>query len=276
MLQDIMPKKLDNHYSSEIKPEKESIVFHFIGNELLVNENADSLFPFYSLLNTEHTVYLFSIADVHYFLARDKEINVPDGYSYRNIRSLRYSENVSQENFFALFTAYHLSEWYRSNCYCGRCGQRTELYLAERALRCTGCGKLIYPRLNPAVIVGVVNGEKLLITRYVKNRGVAYNALVAGFTEIGETLEETVSREVMEEVGLKVKNIKYYKSQPWGFSGGILAGFFCEVDGSDTLTIDESELSSALWTERNDISGQPDDYSLTNEMMMCFKHSAGI
>ncbi|MBO5104568.1 MAG: NUDIX domain-containing protein, partial [Ruminococcus sp.] len=111
---------------------------------------------------------------------------------------------------------------------------------------------------------------------YVKNRGVAYNALVAGFTEIGETLEETVSREVMEEVGLKVKNIKYYKSQPWGFSGGILAGFFCEVDGSDTLTVDKSELSSAVWTERNDISGQPDDYSLTNEMMMCFKHSADI
>ena len=131
-------------------------------------------------------------------------------------------------------------------------------------MRCTGCGKVIYPRLNPAVIAGVINGDKLLITHYVRNRGVTTNALVAGFTEIGETLEQTVSREVMEEVGLKVKNIRYYKSQPWGFSGGILAGFFCDVDGSDIITLDHSELSSAVWTDKNNITGQNDDYSLTN------------
>lgn len=273
MLQDILPKKLDNHYSADIKPEKDSIIFHFKGSDVLIDENYKSPFPLYRLFSAKHTVYLFSIENIHYFLARDKEISVLDGYAYKNIKTLRHSENVSQENFFALFTAYHLSEWYRSNCYCGRCGQRTELYHAERAVRCTGCGKLIYPRLNPAVIVGVVSGERLLITKYVQNRGVSYNALVAGFTEIGETFEETVSREVMEEVGLKVKNIRYYKSQPWGFSGGILAGFFCEVDGSENITLDESELSSAVWTEKKDISGQPDDYSLTNEMMMYFKNS---
>ncbi|MCM1505983.1 MAG: NAD(+) diphosphatase [Ruminococcus flavefaciens] len=271
MLQDIMPKKLNNHYSADIQPENDSIFFHFIGSDVLVNES-QSPFPVYRDLNAVHSVYLFSIGDVKYFLARDMKVSVPSGYTYQNIKKLRYSGNVSQENFFALFTAYHLSEWYRSNCFCGRCGERTELYRAERAVRCTGCGKIIYPRLNPAVIVGVVSGEKLLITHYVQNRGVTCNALVAGFTEIGETFEETVSREVMEEVGLKVKNIRYYKSQPWGFSGGILAGFFCEVDGSDMITLDPSELSSAVWTEKADISGQTDDYSLTNEMMIYFKN----
>ncbi|MDE5583663.1 MAG: NAD(+) diphosphatase [Ruminococcus sp.] len=270
MLQDIMPKKLDNHYSADITPEKNSVFFHFIDGEVLINEESFSL-PTYDVFSSaEHTVYLFSIGKIHYFLARDKEVKIPNGYSYRNIKTLRQS--LTQEDFFALFTAYHLCEWYRSNCFCGRCGQHTEIYRAERALRCTGCGKLIYPRLNPAVIVGVTDGDRLLITRYVKNRGVAYNALVAGFTEIGETFEETVSREVMEEVGIRVKNIRYYKSQPWGFSGGILAGFFCEADGN-SITLDESELSSAVWTEKADISGQPDDYSLTNEMMMYFKNS---
>ncbi|MDE6093129.1 MAG: NAD(+) diphosphatase [Ruminococcus sp.] len=273
MLQDILPKKLDNHYSADMKPEKDSVIFHFKGNEVLVSENCKSPFPVYELFRAEHIVYLFSIENVNYFLARDRDIEVPDGYFYKNIKTLRHSENVNQEDFFALFTAYHLSEWYRSNCYCGRCGQRTELYRAERAVRCTGCGRLVYPRLNPAVIVGVTSGDRLLITRYVQNRGVSYNALVAGFTEIGETFEETVSREVMEEVGLKVRNIRYYKSQPWGFSGGILAGFFCEVDGNENITLDENELSSAIWTEKKDISGQPDDYSLTNEMMMYFKNS---
>lgn len=272
MLQDIMPNKLNNHYSADVKPESNSVFFHFTGSDVLVNDTSKP-FPVYGSFVSEHFIYLFSIGDVKYFLARDMEIKVPAGYTYRNIRKLRYSGNVGKEDFFALFTAYHLSEWYRSNCFCGRCGQRTEIYHAERAVRCTGCGKIIYPRLNPAVIVGVTNGDRLLITHYVQNRGVTCNALVAGFTEIGETFEETVSREVMEEVGLKVKSIRYYKSQPWGFSGGILAGFFCDVDGSDTITLDRSELSSAVWTEKNDITGQTDDYSLTNEMMMYFKNS---
>ncbi|MBQ3856272.1 MAG: NUDIX domain-containing protein, partial [Ruminococcus sp.] len=108
--------------------------------------------------------------------------------------------------------------------------------------------------------------------RYAKNRNYSYDALVAGFTEIGETFEETVAREVGEEVGLKVKNIRYYKSQPWGYSGSILAGFFCDVDGSDKVCLDESELSSAVWTERSQITGQPDGFSLTNDMMMAFKN----
>ena len=95
--------------------------------------------------------------------------------------------------------------------------------------------------------------------------------LRAGFTEIGETLEETVSREVMEEVGLKVKNITYYKNQPWAFSDTLLMGFFCELDGSNQVKLDENELALAEWFERNQIPVEPDDISLTNEMMMVFR-----
>ena len=101
----------------------------------------------------------------------------------------------------------------------------------------------------------------------------SYDALVAGFTEIGETFEQTVAREVHEEVGLKVKNIRYYKSQPWGYSGGILAGFYCDLDESEEITIDKTELSCAEWRTRDEITGQPDDLSLTNEMMMNFKNN---
>ncbi|MBQ4416594.1 MAG: NUDIX domain-containing protein, partial [Butyrivibrio sp.] len=95
--------------------------------------------------------------------------------------------------------------------------------------------------------------------------------LVAGFNEIGETLEETVSREVMEEVGLRVKNIRYYKSQPWAVAGDILAGYFCDVDGDPSIRIDEQELKEAAWVRREDVDGQPDDFSLTNEMMTVFR-----
>ena len=114
-----------------------------------------------------------------------------------------------------------------------------------------------------------VFGDKLLLTKY--RTGFAHNALIAGFTEIGETAEETVMREVMEEAGIKVKNIHYYKSQPWGTANDLLLGFYCEVDGDDTITMDRHELKYAEWVQREEIVLQPGNFSLTNEMMRRFK-----
>ena len=119
------------------------------------------------------------------------------------------------------------------------------------------------------MIVGVTKGDSLLITRY--RNGYSHNALVAGFTEIGETLEQTVEREVMEETGIKVRNIRYYKSQPWGMAQDILTGFFCEAVGDDDIRMDENELRYAQWVPRAEIVLQPNNLSLTNEMMMMFK-----
>lgn len=139
----------------------------------------------------------------------------------------------------------------------------------ERSMVCTDCGHTEYPKICPAVIVAIRNGDKLLMSRYARGTYRRY-ALIAGYVEVGETFEECVRREVMEEVGLKVKNIRYYKSQPWSFSGTLLFGFFCDVDGDDTLTVDHEELSTAQWFERDEIIGQDTDSSLTNEMMMVF------
>ena len=95
--------------------------------------------------------------------------------------------------------------------------------------------------------------------------------MIAGFTEIGETLEQTVEREVYEEVGLKVKNIKYYKNQPWSLSDTLLVGFFAELDGSDEIKMDKEELSVAHWVKRDDMVLQDSQISLTYEMMKYFK-----
>lgn len=273
MIQDIQPLKLDNSYSCR-QPDSDSIVFHFDGKNVLCRDDKDSPFPIYAdFVLPDDLIYLFTIGGKNYFLLRDSTINIPQEFSYTDVKKFRSIDGMDRTSIFALATAYHLSEWYGSSRYCGKCGGITVYDRKERAVKCTFCGKIIYPRINPAVIVGVTNGDELLITRYAKNRGVAHDALIAGFTEIGETLEETVSREVMEEVGLKVKNIRYYKSQPWGYSGGILAGFFCDADGDTSVTLDESELGSAVWVKRDDIQGQPDDLSLTNEMMMYFRNN---
>lgn len=118
--------------------------------------------------------------------------------------------------------------------------------------------------------MGVVNGDKIVLTKY-NGREYKKYALVAGFNEIGESFEDTVRREVMEETGLRVKNIRYYKSQPWGFTDNILAGYFCEVDGDDKITMDEEELSVAEWVPRNEIPVNLEELSLTNEMISCFR-----
>ena len=182
------------------------------------------------------------------------------------MRELGLSSNTG---IFAAYSAFHLYKWYRANRFSGCCGEKTEPDTVERALVCPSCGSKIYPRINPAVIVGVKNGDRILLTKY--KSGFAHNALVAGFVEFGETLEQTVRREVMEEAGIHVKNIRYYKSQPWGIALDLLAGFYCEVDGDDTIRMDRSELKYAEWVTREDIILQPSDHSLTNEMMKRFK-----
>ena len=87
----------------------------------------------------------------------------------------------------------------------------------------------------------------------------------------GEPAEQTAAREVMEEAGIRVKNLRYYKSQPWGSAADILAGFYCDLDGDDTIQMDRKELSRAFWAKPEDVILQPDDWSLTNEMMARFK-----
>ena len=108
----------------------------------------------------------------------------------------------------------------------------------------------------------------------VKKRPVARTLkklmLSHSFTEIGETVEETVAREVMEETGVKVKNIKYYKSQPWGFDSDLLLGFFCDLDGDDTIHMDDGELSVAEWIDYKDMPRYHEGLSLTEEMMNHF------
>ena len=275
MIQDIAPSVFDNHFDN-ISVSDDDIVFDFWDDKVYVCYDSKEqrlilpTFKDFSYPKLSAT-YLFSIDNKKYFLIKDEIVpfaNLPN-YSLLTPRQLRDMPLASNVELFAVFSAYHIWKWYDDNKFCGRCGHELKLDTVERALFCPECQTKIYPRINPAVIIGIINGDKILITKY--RRGYAHSALVAGFTEFGETLEQTVEREVMEEVGLKVKNIRYYKSQPWALAQDILAGFFCEVDGDDTIRMDEGELKYAEWVSRSEIELQPSDYSLTNEMMRMFR-----
>lgn len=272
MIQEIYPNRLHNEFVPGSVPQPEDVLICVKGNTIMVGENQDDIrFPRRKEMpDNMECRYLFAMDDRSVYYAVEDGMEPLTGFHYMTLREIRWKIGKPLHFMYLAYTAWHIICWYRDNRYCGRCGHETHHSDSERALVCGNCGNTIYPRLVPAVIVGVTWGDKLLMTKYA-NRDVPFYALVAGFTEIGETMEECVAREVMEETGLKVKNIRYYKSQPWGSVQDILMGFYCDVDGDPTIRIDRSELKEGLWVERGDIQGQPDDLSLTHHMMIAFK-----
>lgn len=227
-------------------------------------------------------VLLFIVGDTAYFrcevnedalgelLLNNSKADLGDEGGFEGWRFLPISklkEYAPKYRAFAGLVGYEYDTWYATRRYCGKCGTELVHDMVERMVRCPKCGTMEFPKLFPAVIVGIVDAErnKVLVSRYA-NREYKRYALIAGFCEMGETVEETVHREVMEEVGLKVKNLHYYKSQPWPPSSSLLFGFFCELDGSNQIKLDEHELECAEWIDRDQLP-QDEDYSLTRDMM---------
>ncbi len=271
MIQDINPNVFNNEYKN-VTPQKGDVCFVFSDNKIVAKiENEELILP-----KTEEVegnkIYLFQIDDKPYFLAENED--VPAGFEAYGMMQTRPC--INRAEVFAAATAYHLYVWYRDSRFCGHCGEKNVHHGEERAMQCPKCGTLKYPVISPAVIVALTEGERLMMTKYA-GRGYKRYALIAGFTEIGETAEETVKREVMEEVGLKVKNIRYYKTQPWGFASNLLIGYFCELDGDDTVNRDEKELAVAKWMHRDEMDCIEDDgLSLTREMMRVFKNNEQV
>ena len=281
MLQDLPVGRLENEFYNQ-QPACGDRVVCFCGNTVLLTAAETDVLQIpefsdvqkwsekhkWTAWGDSQFRYIFRLQGVNYYLwmgeagACDEE-----SYHYEQVRQFRQLQ--SKEVAFALLTAWHLYSWYRNNRFCGCCASRTVHDDKERRLRCPVCGNMIFPKISPAIIVAVTDGDRLLLSKYA-GRNYTHYALLAGYTEIGETLEQTVHREVMEEVGLRVKNIRYYKSQPWGIDGNVLMGFFCDLDGDDTITVDTTELSLAQWFERSSVPARDDGFSLTREMIRVF------
>lgn len=276
-----MPHHFNNQYIPQ-KPNEESFVLLYNEGKAFIRKENEKI-SFVTIKEVKEILkvkelqwtYLFSIDQMRFYLLSEEQEKIL-------CRKLLERKQCQAENMtffrtakpqymaFAAVTGGQIHRWYRSRTFCGRCGKKMIHDEKERLMRCTECGQMEYPKICPAVIVGVTDRDRIVLTKYA---GRAYKkyALIAGFAEIGETIEDTVRREVKEEVGLHVKNIRFYKSQPWSFSDTLLMGFFCELDGSDKIKMDEEELSVAQWCNREDVPVQEEDISLTSEMMRRFR-----
>jgi len=232
-----------------IEPPERSLWFVFRGAELLVAEAPAIALPHCNHPNTlgmmpQRIQYLGVLGEEHCFSAEAAaETAAPQGWAWQGLRALF---GVLDEARFALAgRALQIVDWDRTHQYCGACGRATAARTSERSRECPGCGLVAYPRLAPAVM-GLVRREKeLLLARAPRFPKDMYSAL-AGFVEPGETLEQCVEREVYEEVGIKVRRVRYFASQPWPFPHSLMIAFFADYYSGD-IRVDETEIEDAKW-----------------------------
>ncbi len=159
-------------------------------------------------------------------------------------------------------------DWYLSHRFCGRCGVETQLDEKDMMLKCPSCGQVHYPRIAPAIIVAIRNGDELLMAKHSYHNNIRY-ALIAGFVEPGESIEEAVHREVLEEVGIKIKNLKYQKSQSWPFPNSLMLAFTAEYDSGD-IKVDGDEILKAKWFKKDEIIRYDSDISISDWLIQDF------
>jgi NAD+ diphosphatase len=191
----------------------------------------------------------------------------PDGWAFEGLRALF---GMLSDTFFSVAArALEVLEWDRGHRFCGKCGAATTLKDGERARECPRCGHLSYPRISPAVIVAVVRGEEILLAR-ARRFPPGFYSVLAGFVEPGETLEECVAREVREETGIEVKNLKYFRSQPWPFPHSLMIAFTAEYAAGE-IKVEESELLDAGWYSADALPSIPDPISVARRLIDWFR-----
>ncbi|OCZ72466.1 NAD(+) diphosphatase [Acinetobacter pittii] len=200
-------------------------------------------------------------------IARDllAEEHIPEGLQLVPIRQLITS--WSKEQFLQASRAVQLLEWRRNHKFCSHCGHPTEVHPTEYAMVCTSCRYHQYPRVNPCIITVITRGDdEILLAKSVHNKTNMYG-LIAGFVEVGETLEEAVQREAFEEVGLKLKNIQYMSSQPWPFPSNLMVAFRAEYESGE-IKLQEEEIADAQFFKIDQLPEIPFKGSIAHSMIM--------
>lgn len=272
MIQDIAPHLFNNVYLMSTQADSKDYIFHFQNDSLLLKQhNGELRIPVRSEFcgKVDVGIFLFTLNSIPCYLA--EACTIPDQQEFA-FHEITFFRTISQKEVaYASIVAFQLMQWYGQNRYCGKCGAALIHKTDERALLCSSCGNIIYPKISPAVIVAIICDDRILLAKGVNFRGGFYS-LVAGYADIGETLEDAVVREVKEEVGLDVTDIRYYSSQPWPLSGSMMIGFIAHADDRQPIIMDKKEILDAAWFTRDQLPTHPSaGISIAGEIIDKFK-----
>ena len=260
-----------------------SLWFAFRGRRLLVQiEGRTAQVPYLTdfaqlELTATRKQYLGTLNGKHcYSIEVEVEASPPQGWSFQGLR--RLFDLMSEEVFWVASAALQIVDWDRNHQFCSHCGTGTVYRAKERAKECPICGLLSYPRISPAIIVLVERDDSLLLARSVRRPKGLYSVL-AGFVEPGETLETAVKREIREEVGISVTDIRYFGSQPWPFPDSLMIAFTCKY-ASGELQLEEEEIVDAGWYTAESLPPIPPRISIARSLIEWFifkqtKHTNG-
>lgn len=211
--------------------------------------------------------YLGSLDGRHCYTAELSALTqLSDGYTFIGTRDIfnTFHEDIIQ----VAGLANQLIDWSKKHRYCGTCGNATEDKEDERAKICRACGSIYYPRLSPAIIVAVYKDNQILLANS-KRFPIKFYSTLAGFVEPGETLEECIKREVLEEVGITLKNIRYFGSQPWPFPDSLMIAFTAEFAGGE-IRVDDAEIADAGWFTPDSLPLIPPKISIARKLIDWF------
>lgn len=271
MIQDIRPHQFDNSFVNSSDILEDDYVFCFKGNALLLihNGNTQEIPRKKDVAKCPSKgTFLFTLNNTHCFLVWDCPGQKKSPFLYHEIkfRNIIHEKEID----WCSGVAFQLKNWYEQNKFCGQCGGSTEQKISERAITCPSCKTSLYPSISPAIIVAILCKDKILLARGV-NFPKGYYSLVAGYVDTGESIEGAIIREVKEEVGIDIKNIRYYNSQPWPFSGSMMIGFIAEADEEQAIIVDKNEIAEAAWFSRSSLPNYPPDRSIAGEIIDKFK-----
>ncbi len=189
--------------------------------------------------------------------------DLPNGFQWLGLRT--QLESLSADFFQLAGRALQIAQWFYDHRFCGCCGQPTQEDTIDRAKVCHACNLRFYPRISPCMIVLVTRGEQILLAHHKRATRVVYSTL-AGFVEAGESVEECVRREVLEEVGLRVGKVRYFGSQPWPFPSQLMLGFFAEYEAGE-IQIDPTEIVDAKWFRYDQLPQVPANASVAGQLI---------
>lgn len=201
-----------------------------------------------------------------YALELAEGLSLPEGMALEGLRQVY--ERLDEDLFWLAARAIQIVDWDRTHQFCSRCGAPTVQRETERSKECPKCGQIHFPRLAPAVIVLVERGNQILMARS-RHFAPGMFSVLAGFVEPGETLEETVAREVKEESGILLRDIRYFGSQPWPFPHSLMIGFTAKYAGGE-IALEDSELEAAGWYTADNLPPQPGKISIARKLIDSF------